>query len=303
MTTSSELVTLNDWSDYWFYQIGVNVIAADTKRKVTYEKWEQWENTAMSDELHEEHKQKGDYNKGIAVIPGLLWRGPHKGMYLVAIDLDNKKTIEEFCKDGLERLKEVTLVEQNSNPDKMHLYFIVEKEIANKASDKTDISKSSMVNTNEIPAIEVKSNGKGIMFCSNSPHKDGGNYEIKGTVKPNVFNAQDVETRIKNICNKFGLYYGSSNNGRNSNNSNSTGGGIGDNNNNDSYLISIQELFTPGTKILEGHNRHLAILRVMESLLLKNMGFLKLEEIKRLAEERNQDLCIPPLEKSDIDRQ
>ena len=52
-----------------------------------------------------------------------------------------------------------------------------------------------------------------------------------------------------------------------------------DNNNNYNFNIgpSIQELFTPGTKILEGHNRHLGILRVMDSLLVKNMGFLTLE--------------------------
>ena len=58
-------------------------------------------------------KKNGDYNNGIAIIPGKIWRGPFKGKYLVAIDLDNKKAIEEFCGDGLEDLKQNTLVEQH----------------------------------------------------------------------------------------------------------------------------------------------------------------------------------------------
>ena len=52
--------------------------------------------------------------------------------------MDNKKAIEEFCRGGLEYLKQKTLVEQTSNPEKMHIYFIVEREIPNKASDKTN---------------------------------------------------------------------------------------------------------------------------------------------------------------------
>ena len=127
------------------------------------------------------------------------------------------------------------------------------------------------------------------MFCSTSPHKNGSNYQIIGTRKPQVFNAQDLENRIGGICDKYGFQYGF-----NSNNGNNNGNSIGP---------SIQELFTPGTKILEGHNRHLGILRVMDSLLVKNMGFLTLEQIKKLAYERNQELCVPPLDDRDIERQ
>ena len=88
--------------------------------------------------------------------------------------MDNKKAIEEFCRDGLEELKQKTLVEQTSNPEKMHIYFIVEREIPNKASDKCNAEILKKIDANEVPALEVKSNGKGIMFCANSPHqKDG----------------------------------------------------------------------------------------------------------------------------------
>ena len=90
----------------------------------------------------ESYKRSGYYNNGIAIIPGKIWRGLFADKYLVAIDLDNKKAIQEFCKDenGLEELKQKTLVEQTSNPNKMHIYFIVDREIPNKASDKTNES-------------------------------------------------------------------------------------------------------------------------------------------------------------------
>ena len=212
------------------------------------------------------------------------------GKYLVAIDLDNRKAIEEFCRNNLERLKQTTLVEQTSNPDKMHIYFIVEREIPNKASDKTNTATLAKINANEIPALEVKSKSNGIMFCADSPHQNYGSYQIKGTLKPQVFDAWGIQEQISILCDKYNIPYGSTNNNNNPNND---------------VIISpsIQELFTPGTKILEGHNRHLGILRVMGSLLIKNMGYLTLEEIKGHAQKRNLELCVPPIDEKDFDRQ
>ena len=287
MTPQSTI--LNDWSDYWFFEIGANVFPANTKDKKTFENWTQWQDKPIPSELHEERKRNGDYGNGIAIMTGRLYNGQYKGKYLVAIDLDNKLATDEFCRDGLDDLKQQTLIEQTSNPEKMHIYFIVDREIPNKSSDKVDISKSEKIKANEIPALEVKSNGKGIMFCSPSPHENGSNYKVIGTLTPQVFNPQVVEDRIGGICDKYNIPYGFSNNGNNNYNFN-----IGP---------SIQELFTPGTKILEGHNRHLGILRVMDSLLIKNMEFLKGEQIRKLAYERNQELCVPPLNDRDVERQ
>jgi hypothetical protein len=287
---------LNDWSDYWYYEIGVNAIPANTKDKNTFESWANWKDQPIPVEVHESRKKSGHYNNGIAIIPGPIWRGPYEGKYIVAIDLDNKKAIEEFCRDvnGLDELKQKTLVEQTSNSDKMHLYFIVDREIPNKTSDKVDFSKAEKIEANEIPALEVKSNGKGIMFCAYSPHKNGSNYRVIGTLKPEVFSAQDLENRIGGICDKYGIPYGS-NDSNNTNYSN--------NNNNSDISPSIQELFSPGTRILKGHNRHLGILRVMDSLLIKNMGLLTIEQIKDLTYQRNQELCDPPLDNRDFERQ
>jgi Bifunctional DNA primase/polymerase, N-terminal len=202
---SATTAVMNESADFWFYDIGVNAISANTKEKNTFESCTEWQNKPIPDEVHESRKKNGYYNNGIAIIPGRIWRGPYKDKYLVAIDLDNKKAIDEFAGSGLEELKQQTLVEQHDDPNKMHIYFIVEREIPNKASDKVDISKAEKIKANEIPALEVKSNSKGIMFCSTSPHADGSNYQIIGTRKLQVFNAQDVENRIGGICDKYGI--------------------------------------------------------------------------------------------------
>src|SRR5215203_25141 len=156
---SPQSTILNEWSDYWFYEIGANIIPANTREKNTFIGWSECQGKPISNEVHESRKKNGYYNNGIALIPGPLWRGPHEGKYLVAIDLDNKKAIEEFCRNNLEKLKQQTLVEQTANLEKMHIYFIVEREIPNKASDTVDATKSTKIQANEIPALEVKSNG------------------------------------------------------------------------------------------------------------------------------------------------
>jgi hypothetical protein len=288
LNNNSNINSINDWTDFWYYEIGVNVIPADTKNKQTFENWSHWQDKPISDELHEQRKRNGDYKKGIAIVTGQIWRGRLEGKYLVAIDLDNKKAIEEFCGVGLEELKQKTLVEQTSNPEKIHIYFIVERKIPNKASDKCDTEILKKINANDVPALEVKSNGKGIMFCSNSPHKNGSNYKIIGTLKPQVFNAHDIEDRIGGICLKYGMPYGFNNSS---------------NNNNSSYQTSIEDLWKPETKILQGHNRHKELLRVIDSLLARNRGILSLDKIKELAYQWNQEHCIPPLDDKEFEKE
>jgi Bifunctional DNA primase/polymerase, N-terminal len=285
---SPQSTILNEWSDFWFYKIGVNVIPANTKDKNTFESWSNWKDQPIPDEVHESRKKSVHYNNGIAIITGPLWRGPYQGKYLVAIDLDNKKAIDEFCGVELEYLKQHTLIEQTSNPEKAHIYFIVEREIPNKSSSKVDASTVEKIERNDIPALEVKSNSKGIMFCAASPHKNGSNYRIIGTLKPEVFSAAMVEERISRVCNNYNIPYGFDNEYIN---------------NSDSYRIPIEDLFKPETKIYEGENRHEAILRVMDALLSRNKGILTLEQIKKLSWERNQGLCIPPLDDIEMEKQ
>ncbi|MGD1837822.1 MAG: hypothetical protein ACPKPY_07165 [Nitrososphaeraceae archaeon] len=284
MSSISNNLDINKWADFWFYQIGVNIISADTRRKTVCENWSSWQNKYIPKELHEFRKKNGYYNKGIAIITGKIWRGPFKDKYLVAIDLDNKKAIDEFCiNKKLELFKSKTLVEQHADKNKIHIYFIVDEQIPDKSSDINNIDMRSKIEDNEIPAIEVKASSKKIMFCSNSPHKNGSNYQIIGTLEPQVFEAWGIKEQISIICDKYNISY----NLKRSNNN----------------LIPIKDLFESETKILEGHNRHEALLRVMESLLQRNRGIMTLEEIKEHARKINQRLCVPPLNDIEFEKQ
>ena len=168
----------------------------------------------------------------------------------------------------------------------MHIYFIVDREIPNKASDKSNAEILKKIDVNEVPALEVKSNGKGIMFCTNSPHQKDGNYSLIGTLKPEVFSASMVEDRISLICKKYTIPYGYHN----------------DNNSNYQYQTPIAELWEPETRILEGHNRHLELMRVMESLLQNNKK-MPLHTIKQMAYYWNQNHCQPPLDITEFEKQ
>jgi len=42
---------LNTYADFWFYNIGVNVIAADTVNKKAVEEWSKYQNNPVSPEL------------------------------------------------------------------------------------------------------------------------------------------------------------------------------------------------------------------------------------------------------------
>ena len=107
----------NAWADFWYYEIGVNVIPADTRKKKTFVEWKQWQTESIPEELHDEWKRENKFEDGLAIIVGKVWRGEHIGEYLVFIDCDNFKAIEEFCtKDGqtysLKQVAEKYIVER-----------------------------------------------------------------------------------------------------------------------------------------------------------------------------------------------
>ena len=288
----SNINSINYFADFWYYQIGVNVIPADTKEKKTYENWSQWQDKPISDDLHEQRKKNSEYNKGIAIVTCQIWRGKNKGKYLNGIDCDNRKAIEEICtKEGktlsLQKLAKWTIVEQHKdNPDKAHIYIISTRPFKNKSSTAINSKLVDDINNNDIPAIEVKCE-KRIMFVSPSMHRDGYPYEIQDCKEPALCN--EFEYHLNNIFKKYGILYLDSNN-TNDNNSYSN-------------LIPIDELFKSETTILEGQNRHEAVLRISESLIQRNKKILSLDKIKELAYEWNQQHCKPPFDDKEYERQ
>jgi hypothetical protein len=270
--------------DFWFYTIGVNVIAVDSFKKIPIEEWSQYQNKPISVEMYEQNKINCLYDNGIAIIPGKVWRGHHKDKYLVFIDLDNQKAIDEVCSffeaKNLEELSDYVIVEQHKdNLSKAHLYFYSEYPFKKKSSDV--LRYRDKINNNEIPAIEVKGLGEhGIAFCSPSIHKDGHPYEILGARKDPKTCGKEVEDRLFNIYKKYGL-------------------NIDEN----EKKIPITKIFEEDFVIFEGHNRHEGLLRAMESLIFRNKEILSKEKIKDLAYIWNKDHCNPPLDDKEFEKQ
>ena len=44
----------NKWADYWRYDIGVNVVPADTKNKTIWITWSEWQDKPIPEELHKQ---------------------------------------------------------------------------------------------------------------------------------------------------------------------------------------------------------------------------------------------------------
>jgi hypothetical protein len=277
-------------ADFWRYDIGVNVIPADTKRKETYESWKEWQDKPIPQELHDEWKNKGSFDNGIAIILGRVWHNPLKrDLYLIGIDLDNQKAIKELCsREGktisLSQLAQWTLAEQHTdNPTKAHVFLYSHKPFPKKSSDISGTLGAEII-ANEIPAIEVKGLGShGIFFVSPSIHKNGQPYQIIGTKDPVI--VDDFDQHLDNIFKKYSIPY------------------LDATNDNDKALIPIEVLFKPDFTIAEGHNRHEALLRIMESLIKRNSGVLNLDKIKELAMDWNNVHCAPPLDSRDLERQ
>jgi hypothetical protein len=182
---------VNEWADHWRHSIGVNVIPADTKNKVPLIKWSDYQSRPVPEEQHEFWKRNNSFSKGIALIPGIIWHNDtKKGLYLNFIDLDNEKAIEEFCNINgnsttLENLAKRIIIEQHLDElTKAHAYVYSRHPFRKKSSDRIS-NLSSKIDSNEIPAIEVKGLGEhGIAYCTPSPHMNGNSYQILGTLEP-----------------------------------------------------------------------------------------------------------------------
>ena len=153
-----------------------------------------------------------------------------------------------------------------------------------KSSDKQNSELAASINDNLIPAIEVKGEGDhGLFFCTPSIHKNGYRYEILGTRTPVIDN--NFDERLNNIFRKYNIPYLES--------THLSG----------KSQIPISELFSPKTKIYEGHNRHEALLRIMESLIRRTRNIFSEEEIKKLCKQLNESHCVPPLDNREFEKQ
>src|SRR5690242_13850165 len=98
---TSQTYSINESADFWRYDIGVNVIPADTTNKRPLVAWSEWQDRSIPEELHNAWKGQGTFSKGIAILPGKVWhRQAKKDLYFTFIDTDTQKAIDELCARG-----------------------------------------------------------------------------------------------------------------------------------------------------------------------------------------------------------
>jgi P4 family phage/plasmid primase-like protien len=278
---------MNEGADFWYYGKGINVIPADTQNKKPLIDWKQYQGNPVSEEKFEQWKRSKAYEKGIAIIPGTIWKGENSRKYLIAIDIDKEKGLREFLTINgkvttIEEFASKTLVEQRrDDTNRAHIYFISPIPFPSKGTD-TKIG------------IEVKAEGShGLIFVSPSMHKNGVYpYEIIGTK-----NLADISHRqalqllrhVNDICENNDLKYLEK-----EENSRLT----------PQIRNMINRLKIDTTIIIPEGERHNTLLPIADSLLIRHyiLNIKSIDELKKFFENVNNNLCKPyPLSQNEID--
>ena len=259
---------INEFANFWRYHIGVNVIPADTINKKPIIPWSEWQGKPIPEELHNHWKEQCAFSKGMAIIPGKVWHREDKnGLFLIFIDLDKLKTIEEISTNGngkfisLHEMSQKFIVEQHKDDlDKAHIYFYSSMPFLKKSADSAI-------------GLEVKGLGEhGIAYCSPSIHKQGQPYEIIGTSEPQTLTIEEAKEfmqQIDHICKKHGIEY---------------------------LEKHHKNLLDSDSKIYEG-SRHDSLIKIANSLLFRYGGDAKTEQqdLKDFFADINNKRCEPPL--------
>jgi hypothetical protein len=65
-------IIINQFADFWFYIIGVNVIPFDTQKRIPIiYQYDEYQNEPLPIGIYEQWKREGKFEKGIAIILGL----------------------------------------------------------------------------------------------------------------------------------------------------------------------------------------------------------------------------------------
>jgi phage/plasmid-associated DNA primase len=195
----------NDGANFWRYDVGVPTIPGIFKSKRPAVSWEGCQENPPTDAQHKRWLDNRDYGGGIMIFCGpVRYRKDREGLYLVGLDFDKQKAIDEFCtRDGktvtLQNLANKFLVEQHDDrPDKAHLFFYAPFQFSVKRPD-------------NIIGIEVKSSPRhGLMRVAPSVTEKGQALEIIGAKEPPVLDqgqAIELLQRLDQICVNNGVEY------------------------------------------------------------------------------------------------
>ena len=279
-------IIINQFADFWFYIIGVNVIPFDTQKRIPIiYQYDEYQNEPIPIEIYEQWKREGKFEKGIAIILGKVYRGNNIGQYLIGIDIDREKGLREFLtisnrQTELQKFAEKTIVEQHKDElHRAHIYFYSPIPFPQKSPD-------------SILGIEIKSRGEhGIMFVSPSIHKNGFNYEIIGDEKEPLLlsSSQAIELmrHIDNICSKYGLKYLEKEKNKILTEPLKK-------------IIKILQLEPEFQYIIDEGQRHMTMLSLADSLLIHHKNKQSKEKLKTFFLKVNDNVCLPPLPENEI---
>jgi DNA replicative helicase MCM subunit Mcm2 (Cdc46/Mcm family) len=271
--------------DYWFYEVGVNVVPADTRDRVDFRnKWTDYQTEPMKPQDYEQMKKDGDYVKGAAVVTGKVHRGPNVGYYLTGIDFDNAIAVNEFleaCRapgtdkiPTCEELAKYMLLEHHlDSPDKLHVYAYSKHPLKNKGSDRGKV----WFDEKKMPAIEVKGTDL-LMFCTPSMNKGGHRYEFLNKRLPPV--TEQLENVIDSILAKYKIDYLTKR---------------------DRNTREMLDKLDQKNIVGEG-SRHNKLLTKMNAMLHDLIRIKPVEEIKQKCIEFNNLYCNPPLPIDEFER-
>jgi hypothetical protein len=186
----------NYTADYNRDTLGVNVIPADTQSRFEYPSWKNWQDKPIPQSQHDDWKTRGAFSQGMARIHGRAWHRSNLeyDAYWFSVDCDNQAAIDVMLVvfsatmgkeyKTLDELSDDFLAEFHADqPDRAHISGYTEKPLTAKSSDAGKFK--SKIEANEIPAIEIKSQGQdGISFSPPSYHKHGHPYEPKKKILP-----------------------------------------------------------------------------------------------------------------------
>jgi P4 family phage/plasmid primase-like protien len=203
---SDEQQQFNDGANFWHYDVGVPTIPGQFKTKRPCVFWEGYQEHPPSEEEHKEWLKQGKYSGGVMILCGqVCYRKEIQNLYLVGVDIDKQKGIDEFCtRNGktisLQDFAAHTLVEQHDDsPDRCHIFFLIPFKIPVKGPD-------------DILGIEIKSSwDHGLMRVTPSVTEKGHPLKIIGTAKEpvrlNELQATELLQHINHICIDNGVDY------------------------------------------------------------------------------------------------
>jgi len=247
--------------------------------------WKEWQWRAIPRDVFEMWKQKGLFEKGYGILTGKLWKYKNEDYRLICIDCDNELALKEFVStfkefDSIEKIAKHTLVVQHNDAidKRAHIYLITKTPIPKKCGiSAIGVNRENNI---ELPALEVKTDSSTFMVGPGSIHKDGYPYQIQGT---NVIQKLDNEKTSTLGCALDDIY-------------------LRYNRNYDKNLTlpSLDLMDQDDYIIHKGNNRHLHLLRKIDSWYSLSNMVLTFDELFARANTWNIKHCGPQLDKNEV---